>query len=457
MTGFAPSAPSAVLQDPTKHVNYALGMVLGVDDLTQEFGYLSHRDQWLARDALGYGTLWGLAVSVRIGARGPEVVVAPGAALNPRGQLIRVAPAQCAALNDWLQPRGADLLARRIPTADPNLFQLPLYLVLSYRTCLTDAVPIAGEPCRSEDDSTAPSRVADDFLLELQFDPPPQQEEDAVRALVQWLRAHVAVTAAGTPSLSVPQFLDAIRAAAAAAQAASSPPSGNLFLGDTSPPTLLSVPAASLPLYLRAAARLWVTELRPLWRPDWLGQKHACAGSELLAAPQEGNRVLLAKLLPTIGPDGLDTSVWKVQGAVPVLEETRPFLLQERLLEEWLLTSGAAAAAAGPRTVAAGIVNGDGSANGRATAGGLSLSVVGPIAGATSLRLSFDGYAPPPSTGGPQYLLKALPWSPLLNLTATFAGFVPDGLLLSVSKGGAALAPAELSALKLMVEVTQVG
>ena len=49
MTCFAPTlvSPSATAQDPTKHVNYVLGMVLGVDDLTQEFGYLSQRDQWI--------------------------------------------------------------------------------------------------------------------------------------------------------------------------------------------------------------------------------------------------------------------------------------------------------------------------------------------------------------------------------------------------------------------------
>ena len=33
--------------NPAKHVNF--GMVLGVDDFTQEFAYLSGRDQWLSR------------------------------------------------------------------------------------------------------------------------------------------------------------------------------------------------------------------------------------------------------------------------------------------------------------------------------------------------------------------------------------------------------------------------
>ena len=38
--------------NPAKHVNFNVGMVLGVDDFTQEFAYLSGRDQWLARDQI---------------------------------------------------------------------------------------------------------------------------------------------------------------------------------------------------------------------------------------------------------------------------------------------------------------------------------------------------------------------------------------------------------------------
>ena len=50
--------------DLTKHVNYTAGMILGVDDFTQEFAYLAGRDRWLAREAIGYGTISGLSVRV---------------------------------------------------------------------------------------------------------------------------------------------------------------------------------------------------------------------------------------------------------------------------------------------------------------------------------------------------------------------------------------------------------
>ena len=80
--------------DLSKHVNFVPGMVLGVDDFTQEFAYLSGRDQWLARDLIGYGTVRGLNVTVDVDAsKGPRVVVEPGVAVSPRGQMICVSAA----------------------------------------------------------------------------------------------------------------------------------------------------------------------------------------------------------------------------------------------------------------------------------------------------------------------------------------------------------------------------
>src|SRR5205823_6426631 len=87
--------------DPSKHVKFTQGMVLGVEDFTQEFAYLSGRDQSLARDAIGYGTVCGLHVALD-SADFNKISVSPGAAINPRGQLIRVNTRQCARLDAWL-------------------------------------------------------------------------------------------------------------------------------------------------------------------------------------------------------------------------------------------------------------------------------------------------------------------------------------------------------------------
>ena len=193
----------------------------------------------------------GLAVTIEDSDKGKRVAVSPGVAVSPRGQLIRVAPKQCAVLNEWL--KGA--VKKDIPAGTTTL---PVYVVLCYRDCPTDEVPILGEPCRTEEESMAPSRIVDDFRLELRLDPPPQREEDAVRDFVAWLRQIEIVDFAADPQ-DLKNFLDAIRAAAQEL------PSPIDFLYG-SPPSDLFIPRSEVCEWLRAAFGLWVTELRPLWQ-----------------------------------------------------------------------------------------------------------------------------------------------------------------------------------------------
>ena len=65
MSTFAPIAlPHIAPPDPSKHVKYQLGTVLGVDDFDQEFHYLAERDRRIVRDLIGYGVISGLHVTV---------------------------------------------------------------------------------------------------------------------------------------------------------------------------------------------------------------------------------------------------------------------------------------------------------------------------------------------------------------------------------------------------------
>jgi len=96
-TTLASSSP-----DSRMHVNYTLGMVLGVDDFTQEFAYLANRDQWAIRELIGYGTLSGLPVRLDDTAEGPRVRVGAGSAAVPSGKLVCVPSEQCALINQWL-------------------------------------------------------------------------------------------------------------------------------------------------------------------------------------------------------------------------------------------------------------------------------------------------------------------------------------------------------------------
>ncbi|HEY8561391.1 MAG TPA: hypothetical protein VIL74_13525 [Pyrinomonadaceae bacterium] len=317
--------------DLTKHVNYTSGMILGVDDFTQEFAYLAGRDRWLARDALGYGTVSGLRVQIDVeGGKGARVMVLPGTALSPRGHLICVSTAQCAYLNEWLAANrdelaeSTDTVLTSPPITSPPLGdEVTLYVVLCYRDCPVDQVPIPGEPCRSEEELMAPSRIQDDFSLELRLAAPPQPEEDAVREFAVWLREiKVVETGASTP-------LDDFKAALRArwTPPASAPTSPPLIV---SPPLDLQINAADAVEYLRTAFRLWTTELRSVLT----GRKTGCA-VEMTGGEGIEDCVLLAALrVPLVT---VSTGV-KVSDSedVSIDEEKRPLLLHLRMLQEWL-------------------------------------------------------------------------------------------------------------------------
>ena len=331
---FSAKATTAIMAEPnpTKHVNYNLGMVLGVDDFTQEFAYLSGRDQWLARDLIGYGTVRGLKVNLEVDAtKGPRIAVESGVAVSPRGQMICVPEAQCAYLNDWVAQHSRDLSA-----SSPPPDSLRLSVVLCYRDCPTDNVPIAGEPCRSEDQLVAASRLTDDFCLEFRVDSPNQREENAVRDFVSWLR-QIDVTDAVGASTPLEQVLDAIRAAAAEwlgsppASPPSSPP-GDFMFG--SPPGFIHVRPEDVCEYTRAAFGLWVTELRPKWIARW----HGCAATHFETDDKtEEDCVMLAEVMVPIIASSPGSWTVADSPAVRVDESRRPFLVHLRMLQEWLM------------------------------------------------------------------------------------------------------------------------
>jgi hypothetical protein len=335
MSSFVPRAtpPTLAEPDPTKHVKYTLGMVLGVDDFTQEFAYLSGRDQWGARDLIGYGTASGLRVAVEVENAAPQVLVTPGVAVSPRGQLIRVAPAQCADLNLWLASRREEL-GRRLAGVAGNRAQLGLYVVLGYRECATDMVPIPGEPCRSQEETMAPSRLADDFRLELRLDAPEQSEEDALRDFVEWL-GQVEVTDEPGSFAEIEELEKAIRDAVSFGDQSPPPSPPDFFHG--SPPAALRIHPSMAYEYLRAAFRLWVTELRPRWQA-WRAARHELDARAGGSGEEDG--VLLADLRVPLARAAAH-AVWQVEdaAAIEVREERRPYLVHLRMLQE-LVVSG---------------------------------------------------------------------------------------------------------------------
>src|SRR6185369_7931369 len=192
------AAGVAAAADPTRHVNFTTGMVLGVDDYGQEFAYHSARDKWIVRDFLGYGTLSGLAVNVEDdGANGPRVRVTAGSAAAPSGQLICVGREQCGSINAWLARDEIVEKLTAITGGTATSATLNLFLTLCYLDCPVADVPIPGEPCRSDENLMAPSRIADDYCLEFRFEPPPMREAQALDTLTAfWATLDIA---AGNP------------------------------------------------------------------------------------------------------------------------------------------------------------------------------------------------------------------------------------------------------------------
>jgi hypothetical protein len=319
---------TAAPPDPRKHVNYIQGMVLGADDLIQEFAYHQNQSQWLARDAIGYGTLSGLRVTFR---NDRKVSVAPGTALSARGQLIRVTPEQCAGINDWLDLDKTKQELRKQGFALTGTEKLDAYVVLCFRDCQVDELPVPGEPCRCEDQAMAPSRILDDFRLELRLSPPAQREEDAIHDFVQWLR-QIKVSDAPVGGSSLDDFLDAIRAAVQDRSSPLESPPDFLY---GSPPQGLVMPAAQLCQYLRAALKLWVVELRPLWQAQWAertGGGCGCHGDEQAKGQDAEECLLLAALDITLTGGQVATA-----NDVGVNDSKRPFVVHLRMLQEMLL------------------------------------------------------------------------------------------------------------------------
>ena len=344
MTSFAPALPQIAPPDPSKHVDYQLGMVLGVDDFKQEFTYSSGRDKRIVRDLIGYGVVSGLRVTVDVVAgKGPRVSVAPGECVTPSGQFVCIAPAQCAYLNDWLQANRA---AIQSGSGGPPA-TVKLAVLASYQECETDSVPIPGEPCRTDAELRQPSRVKDSFDLALATSSPPEIEDAAIRDFVAWLRR---IPVVDTPAGDVEQFIEQLRTLMDLEGSPPASPPGLLEFLYASPPPAVRIPRAAAAQYLAALFAFWVSDLRPRLRSPVPGGECDCTGAPgpLDAAADTLQLAVLTVPLAVDAPTGnlvvADTPAVTVEDD----ETVRPTLLHLKMLQQLLLTAAEAAERARP-------------------------------------------------------------------------------------------------------------
>lgn len=325
--------------DPSKRVNYTFGLVLGVDEFLQEQTHLLEMHRRHQRMLHGFGTVCGLKAWVPADVTPPEVRVAPGLAVSPGGFDICVPSMMCAKLNAWL---AANAQALRDLFGDPPT-TVSLCVVLCYRECATDVVPVPGEPCRTDEEALAPSRLADSFELKLCIAPetsppfgsppsgsPPVNGADHLclcpapsasktgELEFGALRRRIDIDAAAG-SFSTPAQLEAAVKAILALEAGTTP---------SPPPGPLTLDPATATEMLTLVARVWTTEVLPeLLRRD----------KETACGPACGKCVLLADLQLQVAAD------FTVQGGpagATVDESRRPILLATSLLQEWLLSTG---------------------------------------------------------------------------------------------------------------------
>jgi hypothetical protein len=429
-----------------KRVNYTFGLVLGVEEFVQSDTYFLAKHHTENRLLHGYGTVCGLSVVTQT-APVLEVQVTPGWAVNPRGQEIKVPQLMCLQVDSWLATNLAALqsaVAQSVPPATLNLC-----VVLCYRECKTDVVPIPGEPCRTQSSSMAPSRIADSFDLMLCLDQttspplssppgssaasglcltaPAQLEDDSVRALAALL-AEFQISSSG-PYLTLDQVEQLILNLN---QPPSSPPAG--------PPYLVS--AADAADYRRAAIRTWITQVRPF----------ICAaqGAGPCCPPPE-KCVLLAELVVDLTGGATE---W-LATSVSVDDSRRPLLIPGTLMQELILGEAAALSTATEyMPVAAAQFSSSGALVGPSL-GNLTASLSSPPD--NEFLLSFPSYQDPQDVAGLTYIVKGTVQSaPAPNtdaMTLELVDFETAGIRIALRSQAAG--PLQFAG--FMVEIAQIG
>ena len=334
---------------PDLRVNYAFGMILGLDEFLQEQQYFLEKDYLHERAQHGFGTVYGLQVTTAPAAGGPAdytIAVAPGLAVDQWGREVVVRSAQCARLGAWLgaqEQAEPGTIAKNMGVSG----EFTVYVVISYAQCADDLVPLPGQPCSSSSQTMAAARWRDAWNIDLRWAPPPMPAWDTDRRLARLLNS-VEIVPGLDPALSgeadITQAILSLPADVSAGPGDLWPPGAwppGSPLSSPPAPARYRLPAETAADALDRIFTVWVTQVRPLLSP-------------VLTQPPDDSdpAVLLASITFTLGPV---TSPPASDPAIATCgtpdDHGRPYVLHTRLLQELRILAEQETAAA-PRDLA---------------------------------------------------------------------------------------------------------
>jgi hypothetical protein len=308
---------------PSQRVNYAFGMVLGLDEFLQEQLHRLGHESGHERFEHGYGTSSGLAASVApvAGATDFRVTITTGAGVDQWGRRFVVTCDQCADLGAWLAAQEAQTPGVVADHLGPS-GELTAYVVASYGECLDDLVPLPGQPCSTSPQSMAPSRVRDAWNVELRWARPAMPRWDTDRRLARLLDG---VDIVGGLPESDSDELAITEAVLALAAVADDGPS-DLDVDGTPSGTAWRLPADTAAEALDRIFTVWVTRVRPELYP------------ELREPEPASDPAILLTTLTFVPASPFDPAAPAVVACAEPDDEGRPFLLHTQLIQElrWL-------------------------------------------------------------------------------------------------------------------------
>ncbi|GAB3866192.1 hypothetical protein GCM10028801_38140 [Nocardioides maradonensis] len=321
---------------PDERVNYAYGMVLGLDEFLQEQLHNLSKDYFHERVLHGFGTTSGLhvAVSPVDGAPDFQVSVSIGTAVDQWGREIAITCTQCARIGAWL---GAQELAgQQVPAANVDAAGvITVYVTAAYAECLDDMVPLPGQPCSCSDQTMVASRIRDAWDVELSFTRPAMPRWDTDRRLARLLDTVAVVPGLPAASSDEAAIADAVRALAGVAPQG---PDGAAGL-DPAPGTSYQLPAEGAAAALDRILTIWVTEVRP----GIAASADATAGpAPDLVTPTTDARILLSTIRFTPASP-FDPAAPAITACQDPDDEGRPYLLHTELIQELRSRTGGGA------------------------------------------------------------------------------------------------------------------